>query len=138
MPELAFESTPQKAPQKDYQPPTPEASDVLLKGLMEKRAKLNDLIEKIKNAPEKEAEIYEFDKIMLEKQIEQYKKSLNRHIKIEKNDDLIKAAGKNNVIDMQNFKKRPKSDENDNELQVSDNFLNSIKEFKDNKRRAQL
>ena len=130
-----FKSTPQK----DYLPPAPDTSDLFLKGLIKLKAQLIENEAELKNtADDQKTMILKIEIEALKKRIKSYEESLNRHSKIEKNQDLIKTAGKNNVIEIKNFRKRPKNDEQDSESQVGDDFLNSLKEFKDNKRKAQL
>ena len=126
MPEPAFEPMPQK----DYQTtPSPDAGALLFNGLIKLQGELSEIEKELKNTTDDEKIIIlEIKRDAPIKQIKNYGESLDGRRKMEKNNDLIKTAGENNVIEIKNFKNRQGGDKYND--QVGDDFLNSLKEFK--------
>ncbi len=122
MPKLSFESMPYEA----YQP---HFADVkYLSRIVELQAKQKEIEEKITSTEGDEKKILEMNLKNIKKQIFRYNESFSKHGKIKQLGTLKKIAGDNNVAEIIDFKKKQKNEKKD--FEVSNDFLNSLEEFK--------
>ena len=129
MPELAFESTPQKSNQ-------PLGSDIkFLNKLTELKAKQKEIEEKITVAGDEEKNFLEIALAETTKQIKNYRDSFGWYRKNQKNSTLKKMAGEQRVAEVYDFKTgRQRENEYKPELELGEKFLKDLEDFKTSKR----